>query len=319
MPNNPQDEAEILALIHANRIAHWTANFEAWDNCFVHAPYTMRWGWWQSGGTFVRQGWEEIRARGRINHPGPRDDFAYETKVLNLSLQIGTDMAWASFDQLYPGNVPGRIGPGIVHEVRVFERHDGKWRIAFLGFLDGNAGRAGDQVLGLDRDRRVLWSSPAAVAKLEESDDLVIRNGHLSFRDRAVDRKLDAALRWAASFDSGLNSRHGAVPIAVEAGDRLASHIYWVMSDGGRILFSFADNRVGDERLAAATVIFGLSLAQSRVAKLVAEGRTLNEIAAEMGITPNTARTHLQRVFEKTGVRNQTALVRVLLSAVAPI
>ena len=43
------------------------------------------------------------------------------------------------------------------------------------------------------------------------------------------------------------------------------------------------------------------------------------ERATEMKITPNTARTHLNRVFEKTGVRTQTALVRVLLSTAAPI
>ena len=38
-----------------------------------------------------------------------------------------------------------------------------------------------------------------------------------------------------------------------------------------------------------------------------------------MGITSNTARTHLQRIFDKTGVHNQSALVRVLLSAIAPV
>ena len=36
-----------------------------------------------------------------------------------------------------------------------------------------------------------------------------------------------------------------------------------------------------------------------------------------MGTTESTARTHLNRVFDKTGVRTQPALVRVLLSAPA--
>jgi DNA-binding CsgD family transcriptional regulator len=51
---------------------------------------------------------------------------------------------------------------------------------------------------------------------------------------------------------------------------------------------------------------------------LVAEGLSLVDISARMGITANTARTHLNRIFDKTGVRTQPALVRVLLTAMAP-
>jgi DNA-binding CsgD family transcriptional regulator len=38
-----------------------------------------------------------------------------------------------------------------------------------------------------------------------------------------------------------------------------------------------------------------------------------------LGITANTARTHLDRIFDKTGVRTQPALVRALLSVAAPV
>ena len=59
------DAAQILALMHANRIAMWTADFEAWKKSFVHADYTPRWGWWRPGGIFIRRGWDE---RGRVHH-----------------------------------------------------------------------------------------------------------------------------------------------------------------------------------------------------------------------------------------------------------
>lgn len=51
----------------------------------------------------------------------------------------------------------------------------------------------------------------------------------------------------------------------------------------------------------------------------MAEGLTLGQIAERMSISESTARTHLDRVFEKTGVRAKPALVRVLLSIVSPI
>jgi DNA-binding CsgD family transcriptional regulator len=43
------------------------------------------------------------------------------------------------------------------------------------------------------------------------------------------------------------------------------------------------------------------------------------EIAAMLGITANTARTHLDRIYDKTGVRTQPALVRALFSVAAPV
>ncbi len=85
------------------------------------------------------------------------------------------------------------------------------------------------------------------------------------------------------------------------------------------IVVSFDDGHRTDQRLAAAAVIYGLSPGQLRLAKLVVDGHDLVEAARELGISVNTARTHLQRIFDKTEVRSQPALVRVLLSALAPV
>jgi DNA-binding CsgD family transcriptional regulator len=320
MGEQSDDAAEIIALIHANRIAIWTGDFEAWGKCFVHAPYTIRWGWWRHGGIFMHQGWDNLADRVRRDPPAPRQDFAFDTKVENLQLRISHDMAWATFDQRYPSHeISGFAGPGFVHEVRVFEKHDGRWKIAFLGFLDANAGAAGDVLLHLDGEGRVLWQSPAAIEALEQDDDLVIRAGRLRIRDSRTDQKLQAAIRWAAGLNVGLMSHHGSVPIVMEAGEGLPTKVWWVIADGGMVLFSMAGRSITEDRLEMAALIYGLSPAQKQVARHISAGLSLNEIAIEMKITTNTARTHLQRVYEKTGVRTQTALVRVLLSAAAPL
>ena len=41
----------------------------------------------------------------------------------------------------------------------------------------------------------------------------------------------------------------------------------------------------------------------------------LEDAAAVLGISPNTARTHLKRIFEKTATHRQAELVKVLLGA----
>ena len=322
--NRSDDEAKIIALLHAHRIAVWMCDFEAYAKCFVHAPYAARWNASMHAGIFIRQGWEEIAKRVKEGWRAmpqffPNRVFAYETEIENVQMRIAGDMAWVTYNQRYPG-VPEHHGNGLspTCELRILERHDGEWRIAFLGFLDPDTSPPGAAVLQLAADGSVLVRSAEADAALASEDDLVIRGGKLHIRDSRADQKLQAAIRWAASKDSTLIPEHGALPIVLEAGEGLPTKVWWVIAGSGSVYFSLGDKKRDAQRLKAATVVYELSPAQEQVAALIVEGLSLAEIAARMKITPNTARTHLDRVFEKTGVRNQSALVRVLLSTAAP-
>jgi DNA-binding CsgD family transcriptional regulator len=65
--------------------------------------------------------------------------------------------------------------------------------------------------------------------------------------------------------------------------------------------------------------LHGLSPAEARVAAEVVEGGSLSEIADRLGVSRNTANTHLKRVFEKTGTRRQSDLVRLLALGAATL
>ena len=323
MTADEDDIAAITALIHRNRIAIWMRDYDTWASCFVHTPYLIRWGWWALGGMFVRHGWNDISSRLRremLERPQPMPDLAHKTRLVNLNLRVHGDMAWATFEQHYPGTPvwEGARGPSLSHEMRVFERHDGEWKIACLGLLDGGHPDDGVMRLRLDGEGHVLSDGPELARALED-DDLAIRNGRLRIRDSRTDQKLQAAIRWAAARDSDYMPTTGAVPIVMEAGEGLATKVWWVSCESGQVNFAFGDSHTTESRLDTAALIYGLSPAQQRVGALVADGLTLNEIAERMGVTPNTVRTHLHRIFDKTGVHNQSALVRVLLSAIAPV
>lgn len=57
---------------------------------------------------------------------------------------------------------------------------------------------------------------------------------------------------------------------------------------------------------------FDLTVSEALLALHIADGGSTTDYAATRGITRNTVRNQLQAVFDKTGVRRQTELVRLL-------
>jgi DNA-binding CsgD family transcriptional regulator len=55
-----------------------------------------------------------------------------------------------------------------------------------------------------------------------------------------------------------------------------------------------------------------LTPSELRVARLASEGRTNNEVAQALFVTPKTIDTHLTRVYSKLGISSRRALAGVL-------
>jgi DNA-binding CsgD family transcriptional regulator len=58
--------------------------------------------------------------------------------------------------------------------------------------------------------------------------------------------------------------------------------------------------------------LFGLTRTEARVARGIAAGEGLVNVAESLGIFPSTARTHLHRIFEKTQTRRQAELAKMV-------
>ena len=65
--------------------------------------------------------------------------------------------------------------------------------------------------------------------------------------------------------------------------------------------------------------LHGLTPAESHVVALLVCGKHLKEAARALGISVQTARTHLKRIFSKTETSSQADLVRLVLSVPSPI
>jgi DNA-binding CsgD family transcriptional regulator len=69
----------------------------------------------------------------------------------------------------------------------------------------------------------------------------------------------------------------------------------------------------------ALRVAFRLTSAEARLAARLGSGESLDEAADRLGITKETARSHLRAVFGKTGAHRQSELVALVSRMAAPM
>lgn len=60
--------------------------------------------------------------------------------------------------------------------------------------------------------------------------------------------------------------------------------------------------------------IYRLTPAESKIAAILAQGKSVNEACEMLGIRQNTIRTHLKRIFSKTETNRQSELVKLIVS-----
>lgn len=158
-------------------------------------------------------------------------------------------------------------------------------------------------------DRHVL-ALDALAHQLEEGGQPV---------DVLGDLPLGELLRAAASARAVVLSVHTAgAPLGelVTALRRVAPHALLVVGGPGARSGGGADLHTSDvDVLLAALVGAGcpLSPRELEVLQQVAEGQTNAEAAAALGISPATLKTHLDRVFDKTGTTRRGAAVALAL------
>lgn len=169
-------------------------------------------------------------------------------------------------------------------------------------------------VLLLDSDGRCIDANAAgkraiaADAVLRHADGLVsvrIGGGRADpLRPAAQEGVVQPA---SMALRDGAGRQHVAhlVPLRAEAGLGRAAAAVFIQEVGAQ------------QPLPGAVLVqlYGLTPAETRLIGLLARGHTLEAAADALGIALSTARTHLARIFHKTGTSRQAELVRLVMSA----
>ena len=165
----------------------------------------------------------------------------------------------------------------------------------------------------------IVGMSVPAEQMLHEAKTLRVRAGVLEATDVTANRNLRSALRLANSKNSEEKSRAYDFKVRLAADGtylRVAplprtSNIFGCGASA--IVLVQMPKPVGTNYLQSS---FSFSPSEADIARLLAEGATLDAIADQRGVTVATVRAQLKSVFSKAGVHRQAELVSIIKKSV---
>jgi DNA-binding CsgD family transcriptional regulator len=192
---------------------------------------------------------------------------------------------------------------------------------ATTGILD----RTPMGIVAVDSGAKVILANRAAEAILKGGDGLMYRDG-LQASSRQETAKLHNAIAAVCTQrDFGIPKHETVIQVHRPSGSRpfevLVSPLPSRSSlrKGGAAAAVFITDPEAEAALDSGALheLFGLTPAEIRLCIALVEGKSVEGYAHESGISPNTARTYVKRIYSKTGVRRQSELVRLLLKSPA--
>jgi DNA-binding CsgD family transcriptional regulator len=317
------DTTAILEVLQAETDAWLRRDLDALASYWVHSPQARRLSSVANLGILVQEGWDDIFAAFKsMAAQFPQSFSENRVRREKMNIVVTGDSAWASFNQIGDKTDDDFEMVGVQHELRIFQRIDGHWKIMCNIVLQRAIDHETCPLVEVTSGKKVLWMNAAAHERLNENSLLVMSGGKLRAKNIECEKNLSDAVEWAMrnlNWHKQQNqSGRPSKPVVLGEDDNGTPIFCWVVIEDGKILVSFDDTQMVRRRIAMAKEIYQLTEAQAQLAELLAQGNDLQQAAQNLSVSINTVRTHLQRMFDRTGVRNQPALIAMLLSAEEP-
>lgn len=180
--------------------------------------------------------------------------------------------------------------------------------------------RLGSGIVLVARDLGILHANETARSMLAASDPIRSIGGRLTVAGASAQAALLASVDQSVQDERGLRDRGIGIPIRFADGQAALIHVlplphrpahHGIGPNAAAALFVTLRNRRPDIPRETLIQLYDLTPSEARVFGFVAEGMTREEIATAMGIAVSTVKTHMLRVFDKTGAKRQSDLVRL--------
>ncbi len=184
-------------------------------------------------------------------------------------------------------------------------------------------------VLAVDTRFRVSHANQAARVMLEGGGPLAILGDKVVARGSTTATiTLHKAISRAGHDESRLTGSGTGVPLRFADGRPAIGHVL-PMHHGevrqrighGAAATIFVATPIDSPQapIEALAGLYGLTDAEKRVLMQIAGGKNRSQTAASLSIADSTAKTHLDRIFSKTGTSTQAELARLLSSLSLPV
>ncbi len=318
------EDEEIMEFLRSEQESYYRGDFDAFIRHWHHGPAVRRILSGPRAGTRVHVGWDDLRAKfeeGFRQHPQNYN----ARKILrwdNVQIQKSGDMAWVTYDQVATEHHPDMHVSPLSHEVKIIQKFEGDWKIVCLFVAAPGLGRQDVPQIEMDQHGKVVGLNDLAQERLTDHTGLTISANRPRARHRSFDTGLqDAIKHWRDRLATNLPRGFLAEPASVvPLGDDLEGlpMFCWVHCEQEHVVLSFDDRTKLRDSLERGAANFGLSATQINVAEQIASGNDLAGVAEALGVSVNTVRTQLRRMFEKTQTHNQATLISRVLNSSAP-
>jgi DNA-binding CsgD family transcriptional regulator len=181
-------------------------------------------------------------------------------------------------------------------------------------------------VLLVDDCARVVQMNRRARKLVDGSNGLRIKGGKISADEASVEAALQRAITGASSPQDSKRSAWCRVTVPAPRGRAAIQILVASMAGGpqaakspqGVVLLIFGTGRLSAEA-AVLMDLYGLTPTEALVASRLVAGERPARIGSAMGTTLNTVRTHMKRIFSKSGCRTQADFVHAVLTGPAAL
>ncbi|WP_291850469.1 LuxR C-terminal-related transcriptional regulator [Bradyrhizobium sp.] len=183
-------------------------------------------------------------------------------------------------------------------------------------------------VVLVDADARIRHANAAAQAMLGAGAPIMSQDGLLRASSTQATSALVTAINRAARNESRIGLAGIGVPVSGRDGRPAIAHVLPLKS--GKLRPDLAPGAVAAVFVTPARVdallpvealvaLYELTPTEARVLVEIASGKNRAAAAEALGIADSTVKTHLARVFEKTGTSEQSELAKLVASLTPPV